>query len=193
MPDLPEAARELLDAWDRSDAADHHAALVNLRAALADPDDGWVRVPREITEAMHVAAVRTIVKCTGNDDFPRRVWVAMLAAATTQKAHKMNPEKDVLTEERLRVAFEEEMELSSIDCQRYKKGKDDYTHEIIQFGWECWQAAARLARQAALEEVAVAHEQKALAYSQCSGTFVEAMCFKQARDDVRAMKSKEST
>lgn len=42
--------------------------------------DGWVPVPKEPTEAMHVAAVKTIVRCTGNDDFPPRVWRAMLAA-----------------------------------------------------------------------------------------------------------------
>lgn len=41
----------------------------------------WVLVPREPTEAMHVAAVRTIVRCTGNADFPPRVYRAMLAAA----------------------------------------------------------------------------------------------------------------
>lgn len=41
----------------------------------------WRMVPVEPTEAMHVAAVRTIVNCTGNDDFPPRVWAAMLAAS----------------------------------------------------------------------------------------------------------------
>jgi hypothetical protein len=38
-------------------------------------------VPVEPTEAMHAAAVKTIVHCNGNDDFPPRVWRAMLAAA----------------------------------------------------------------------------------------------------------------
>lgn len=41
----------------------------------------WKLVPKEPTEAMHVAAVHTIVRCTGNDDFPPRVYRAMLAAA----------------------------------------------------------------------------------------------------------------
>lgn len=41
----------------------------------------WQLVPVELTEEMHVAAVRTIIRCTGNDDFPPRVWRAMLAAA----------------------------------------------------------------------------------------------------------------
>lgn len=43
--------------------------------------DSKVMVPVEITEEMHVAAVRTLHRCTGNDDFPRRVWRAMIAAA----------------------------------------------------------------------------------------------------------------
>jgi len=53
------------------------------RAATAVPavTDGYVQVPLTITEDMHTAAVRTIVRCTGNDEFPRRVWAAMLAAA----------------------------------------------------------------------------------------------------------------
>lgn len=42
---------------------------------------GWQTVPTEITEEMHTAAVRTAVRCTGNDDFPPRVYRAMLAAA----------------------------------------------------------------------------------------------------------------
>jgi uncharacterized protein (UPF0335 family) len=42
---------------------------------------GWRLVPVEITEAMHVAAVKTIVRCNGNAEFPPRVWTAMIAAA----------------------------------------------------------------------------------------------------------------
>ena len=52
----------------------------NRRAALVS-DDGMVRVPIEPTEAMHVAAVKTIIRCHGNDDWPPRVWRAMIAAA----------------------------------------------------------------------------------------------------------------
>jgi hypothetical protein len=44
---------------------------------------GWVMVPVDLTEEMHANAVRAIVRCTGNDDFPPRLWVAMLAAAPT--------------------------------------------------------------------------------------------------------------
>lgn len=44
---------------------------------------GWKLVPTQITEDMHIAAVKTIQRCTGNDDFPRRVYVAMLDAAPT--------------------------------------------------------------------------------------------------------------
>lgn len=54
------------------------------RAALADRAGaaaGWKMVPLEPTEDMHAAAVRTIVRCNGNADFPPRVWRAMLAAA----------------------------------------------------------------------------------------------------------------
>lgn len=43
--------------------------------------EGWVLVPKELTEEMHEAAVRTAVRCSGNDDFPPRVWRAMIAAA----------------------------------------------------------------------------------------------------------------
>lgn len=42
---------------------------------------GWILVPVTPTEEMHAAAVRTLARCTGNDDFPPRVWRAMLAAA----------------------------------------------------------------------------------------------------------------
>jgi hypothetical protein len=42
---------------------------------------GWKLVPVEITEAMHVAAVKTIVRCNGNAEFPPRVWAAMLTSA----------------------------------------------------------------------------------------------------------------
>ena len=56
----------------------------------------WRLVPATPTEEMHVAAVKTIVHCTGTADFPPRVWAAMLAAAppdptesmTAQEAHE---------------------------------------------------------------------------------------------------------
>ncbi len=41
---------------------------------------GCVVVPVALTEEMHVAAVKASWKATGNDDFPRLVWNAMLAA-----------------------------------------------------------------------------------------------------------------
>lgn len=58
-------------------------ALAGQRAGVAE---GYVVVPKAPTEKMHVAAVRTIAKCTGNDDFPSRVWAAMIAAAPTPAA-----------------------------------------------------------------------------------------------------------
>lgn len=55
--------------------------------------DNFVRPPQEvrmvpltITEEMHVAAVRTAMRCTGNDDFPRRVWRAMVEAVPTARS-----------------------------------------------------------------------------------------------------------
>ena len=53
-------------------------------ARSASRQEGWKLVPTTLTEEMHVAAVRTILRCTGNDDFPPRVYRAMLAAAPHQ-------------------------------------------------------------------------------------------------------------
>lgn len=89
--DLREAARaftKAIDAWRTAPTKDERNnrledmwdAEQSLRDALAE-DDGMVRVPREPTEAMHVAAVKTILRCHGNDDWPPRVWRAMLAVA----------------------------------------------------------------------------------------------------------------
>jgi len=52
-------------------------------AAVPAVPEGMKLVPVAITEEMHQAAVKTIVRCTGNDDFPPRVWAAMLASAPT--------------------------------------------------------------------------------------------------------------
>lgn len=46
----------------------------------------WKLMPVSINEDMHVAAVRTIAHCSGNDDFPRRVYDAMFAVAPTPPA-----------------------------------------------------------------------------------------------------------
>jgi hypothetical protein len=79
------------DHWAASDNRfDAFRLLRKMASALSDPAEatqagavpaGWRLVPVEITEAMHVAAVRTIIRCHGNDDFPPGVWGAMLAAA----------------------------------------------------------------------------------------------------------------
>lgn len=65
-------------------------ALGAARAALASPavPEGYKLVPIKLTEEMHVAAVRAIVRSTGNDDFPPAVWSAMLGAspAVSQQA-----------------------------------------------------------------------------------------------------------
>lgn len=44
-------------------------------------DAKWKLMPVSINEDMHVAAVLTIAHCSGNDDFPRRVYDAMSIAA----------------------------------------------------------------------------------------------------------------
>lgn len=64
----------------------HEAAPAAAQAAepVAIPA-GYALVPIEPTEEMHAAAVRTVVRCTGNDDFPPRVWRAMIAAAPRRK------------------------------------------------------------------------------------------------------------
>jgi hypothetical protein len=64
----------------------------------------WKLVPVEITEDMHVAAVRTIVRCSGNDDFPPRVWRAMLAAAPQPPA--ASPPERMITGALLRRLFD---------------------------------------------------------------------------------------
>lgn len=67
---------------DRSDLANAlRKGSPDMPAAPAVPP-GYALVPLELTEEMHAAAVRTITRCTGNADFPPRVWRAMLAAVT---------------------------------------------------------------------------------------------------------------
>lgn len=73
--------------YDRSDGHGDAGRCTGTVHDYSDPDN-FVRPPLEVrwvpvepTEAMHAAAVRTIVRCTGNADFPPRVWRAMLAAA----------------------------------------------------------------------------------------------------------------
>lgn len=75
---------------DRKDNGGYIDPVIDLaweawQAAIASraAPEGWQLVPPTPTEEMHVAAVRTIVRCTGNDEFPGRVWRAMLAAAPT--------------------------------------------------------------------------------------------------------------
>lgn len=57
-------------------------------------------VPREPTEEMHVAAVRTIQRCNGNADFPPRVYRAMIIAAPP-------PPGQVLSEDDIDALFDE--------------------------------------------------------------------------------------
>ena len=60
--------------------ATRSAGLVLAPTPTAVPQ-GWKLVPVKLTEEMHVGAVRTIRRCHGNDDFPPRIYAAMLAAA----------------------------------------------------------------------------------------------------------------
>lgn len=76
------------DEWSsvRSEIRAAHGAAP--QGVQAEPPPGFVLVPRELTEEMHAAAVRTIVRCHGNDDFPPRVYRAMLAAAPAAPAQE---------------------------------------------------------------------------------------------------------
>lgn len=56
-----------------------------MRTVTYDENE-WALVPKAATEEMHAAAVRTIVRCHGNDDFPPRVLAAMIAAAPDHPA-----------------------------------------------------------------------------------------------------------
>ena len=66
--------------WGMLDTSDIRNLITTQPTQMQIPD-GYKLVPIEITEAMHIAAVKTIIKCTGNDDFPPRVYKAMLNAA----------------------------------------------------------------------------------------------------------------
>ena len=57
----------------------------NVAQQVAVPQ-GWQLVPLQITENMHRAAVCMLTHCNGNDDFPPRVYKAMLAEAPVQPA-----------------------------------------------------------------------------------------------------------
>ena len=70
--DLVKQARQLAQNW--SAAHDVSTCLEACAFALASP-------PEKITEEMHAAAVHTLVRCTGNDEWPQRVWDAMHRAA----------------------------------------------------------------------------------------------------------------
>lgn len=70
--DLVKQARQLAQNW--SAAHDVSTCLEACAFALASP-------PEKITEEMHAAAVSTLVRCTGNDEWPQRVWDAMHRAA----------------------------------------------------------------------------------------------------------------
>lgn len=69
----------------------HEVAAESKPIDKAQPVDreGWQLVPVALTEDMHAAAVRTIVRCAGNDDFPPRVYRAMLNAAPQPPAEQM--------------------------------------------------------------------------------------------------------
>jgi hypothetical protein len=79
---IADAIRALQSTTPAEPVTDH------IRDAKKMVPDGYVLVPVEITEAMHVAAVRTLHRCTGNDDFPRRVYRAMLEAASPTQSMK---------------------------------------------------------------------------------------------------------
>jgi hypothetical protein len=67
---------------------DHKRHVATPTAAAPEVPAGWKLVPEQPTEEMHAAAVRTIVRCAGNADFPPRVYRAMLAAAPSHPAEQ---------------------------------------------------------------------------------------------------------
>lgn len=82
MLGLPKPRNAVVDNYVRSE---DQAAWEAWQAAIASraAPEGWQLVPVDLTEEMHESAVRTAIRCTGNADFPPRVWRAMLAAAPT--------------------------------------------------------------------------------------------------------------
>lgn len=87
MFNLAQQAGHVLDGDDCAtfDKLRKHWDAAASTAPQAEAKEGWKLVPTQITEEMHAAAVRTIQRCTGNDDFPRRVFAAMLAAAPSSQ------------------------------------------------------------------------------------------------------------
>jgi len=71
--------------YEQRHAAESESALAKAHAQLARQSqgepDGWKLVPVKLTEDMHIAAVRAIIRATGNADCPPSVWAAMLGAA----------------------------------------------------------------------------------------------------------------
>lgn len=88
-PPFPVMLRKMWTGSEVQDWIDDHIiqALPTKTSSLTPvkntekPIQEWKQVPVNLTEDMHTAAVRTITKCTGNSDFPARVYEAMLNAA----------------------------------------------------------------------------------------------------------------
>lgn len=85
---MPEAGLGASEAGPQARPDQQSDSSAAPQGVQAEPPPGFVLVPKEPTEAMHAAAVRTIVRCNGNDDFPPRVWRAMLAAAPAAPAQE---------------------------------------------------------------------------------------------------------
>lgn len=91
--DTPEFRRLVNEYHEACEMVRGHA-IPQWRALIAYIDgrtagtagEGYKLVPIKLTEEMHVAAVRAIVKSTGNDDFPPAVWSAMLAVAPSPQS-----------------------------------------------------------------------------------------------------------
>lgn len=79
--------------------ARHAAVELVLSAVWGAPSHevpaDWKLVPVSITEDMHVAAVKAIIRSTGNDDCPPNVWKAMLAAAPVASMAAQAPVREV--------------------------------------------------------------------------------------------------
>jgi len=100
----------------------------------------WKPMPPVLTEKMHGAAVRTIINCTGNDDWPPAVYAAFLKHAPTPPASAQDDAKD---ERQAFEAWAKERGYQSDELARCKLGivSPEYFNLNTENAWKAWQAA----------------------------------------------------
>lgn len=114
-------------------------------------NNGWKLVPVVPTEEMHVAAVRTIRNCTGNDDFPPRVYAAMLAAAPAAPGSPASTVADEGAKDE-RQAFEA---WGMAGCEMVDDPQSGRLDIARHCAWEAWKARGRTVVPAAGDAQAV--------------------------------------